>query len=93
MARAENFSVEWDEDGLSIWFDDDEGENHSFVVTDPAQLHAAVNAAVGPWLAEMEAASREFLPLDKDAYDLNDPKHPHHHEVFADIATKGDDQT
>ena len=59
LGQAENVRVEWDEGGCSLLvttsYDD-----FSFSVTDPAQLLAVVQAEIGPWVAEMESARREF---------------------------------
>lgn len=55
----EPVQIEWDENGctLIVWGEDE--EDHAFVI-DPAQLHAVVAQEIGPWIAEMEQARREF---------------------------------
>lgn len=46
------------------------------------------NAANAEEQAERE---REItLEVERGAYDLSDPKHPDHHDVYSDVADRGD---
>lgn len=88
--------IESDEDGFYLVIETDTGRQH-FRVLDPEELYDAVRAQIRPWLMERDAARAAYMrpptidELEEDeAYTLSDPKHPRHHEVFADLATKED---
>lgn len=87
--------IESDEDGFHLVIETDEGRQQ-FRLDDPEALYDAARREIWPWLrerdearaADMRPPTIDELEEDEGAYDLTDPKHPRHHEVFADLATK-----
>jgi len=39
---------------------------------------------------DVPSLSRKIVDREEDAYDLSDPKHPRHHDVYADYADLSD---
>lgn len=99
---AYEIKIECEEDGFHIVIDGDsidpdyQAGEYGWKIEDPEQLYDRVNATIGPWLQEREAAFAEFRhqralgafrcdPDESAGYDPSDPKHPDWHSVHADL--------
>lgn len=97
---AHDVRIEWDEDGCTLNVATDNGVL-VFVVADPEALYDSARTEIGPWLYERDTARLAYDIVGggnphtlgtrrrEEGYELTDPKHPRHHQVFADTAMKG----
>ncbi len=98
IGRAESITVDSDEDGFYLTIVTDEGSFSVVVQEVSRQLLDEVNASIGRYWEEGQAARQHALERrhdaeQADAYDLRtDPKHPDWHSVHADRydAMRGD---
>lgn len=88
---AENIEIDGDEDGFHLVVTTDTGAKLRLRIADEEQLYDAAKREIGPWLYERDQARATMTRQEEDAYDLNDPKHPRHHDVFAAISDTKED--
>ena len=89
MTDMVRVTIECEEEGFLLRID--AGSDQSLLlVENPEELYDTVRNRIGPWVRECAEARGAFdnQREEADAYDLSDPKHPRHHEVYADYATK-----
>lgn len=91
MSGHARVTVECDEVGFLLRIDAG-ADQRLLLIENPEELYDTVRGAIAPWLRECAEARGEFDQQREEAgaYELHDPKHPRHHEVFADYATKED---
>jgi hypothetical protein len=85
MPEYARVTVESEEEGFLLRVD--AGAHQALLlIEDPEELFDSVRSQIGPWLREKAEARGEFNRQREEAaaYELNDPKHPRHHEVYAD---------
>ena len=78
-------TIECEEEGFLLRIDVG-ADQRLLLIENPEALYDSVRSAIGPWVRECAEARGEFdnQREEAEAYDLSDPKHPRHHEVFAD---------
>ena len=90
---AETVTVDEDEGRITLEIVDDEGDRHSFIIhhIDLDAFYDQVKGRIGPYLRERDRARRATDAVHtikrsmREAYGLDDPKHPDWHSVHADI--------
>lgn len=78
IGHVEQISIESDEHGFELHIlTSDEGRIAFNIQAVAVDLYRAVIDTIGPWISEaLEARASYVPPIDADAYDPLDPKHP-----------------
>lgn len=85
MSGHARVTVECEEEGFVLRIDAG-ADQRLLLIDNPEELYDTVRGAIAPWLHECAEARGEFDNQREEAaaYELSDPKHPRHHEVFAE---------
>jgi DNA polymerase IIIc chi subunit len=72
MQHADKLELDWDEAGLVLSIETDDGDNHTFVVTDNAEkLAYLVDSRITPWLQERAEACLQYRSMRRLGFKLN----------------------